>query len=505
LGAPQDTSDGETYYYDVKDEAGTLNAFNSIFETIKKVNLGNAMTLTPDISFVRDVVSDDFEFVDGWSKGSNVSIELVPWDSSNNLFDETNKIINPSYITVTPSNENHTLDVEGFDFSTTYVDNQSNPNGGQKLRVIISGLKPKAKSTGGVFDSNTNESGVYKKDWDDEHQNEKKLLDAFPMPSITRYKYTIDVNGADESATHATAFELLDSTGQSIANKSISDLNHDAGNSSSWGNGTVQNVDGSHPRSIILEQINDVQQFETRLAGDKFKHSDGIPDDYQVQYTVTGNSMNTDAYTFTKSIDGGASSDYEDEDNETGGVNFTRLMSKDNDTTVDISSEEERVLVNIQEITQAMDPSNDFSDPTKEFDVLIKLLDRNVQPAGEYTSGSYTFDEDGEMHQQMKHNDSITFEIPKGYSLAIDVVGDQGGYIDSYRENGVDQDGDAYTSNPINAYTSIQVINKNDAPTVTGFLDNEKSFGIILGIAAGVSVAAAAAYLYFRRRKGLKA
>lgn len=498
------------YYYPVSKTEELESAFAAAFQTIKATNLGNTMTLTDKTSFIKDAISEDFEWVG--TEANDIKLYLVPGTKDNNTGvidfgnDVGRAVTDSDGITAKWSNDEQAFIVNGFDFSKTYIDqNNNDPKANQKLRIVVTGLKPKAESTGGEFDSNLKESGVFKQEWDEDAgeavDGSQKLLDAFPMPSITRYKYTIDVNGADKSATHATAFKLLDSAGQSIGNKSYSDLNHDAGNPSSWGNGTAQNVDGSHPRSIILEQINDVQQFETRLSDNKFKHSDGIPDDYQVRYTVTGNGMNTDAYTFTKSIDGGASSDYEDEDNETDGVNFTRLMSKDNDTTVDISSEEETVLVNIQEITQAMDPANDYSDPTKEFDVLIKLLDRNHQPAGEYTSGSYTFDEDGKMHQQMKHNDSITFEIPKGYSLAIDVVGDQGGYIDSYRENGVDQDGDAYTSNPINAYTSIQVINKNDAPTVTGFLDNEKSFGIILGIAAGVSVVAAAAYLYIRRRR----
>ena len=70
----------------------------------------------------------------------------------------------------------------------------------------------------------------------------------------------------------------------------------------------------------------------------------------------------------------------------------------------------------------------------------------------------------------MKHNDAKTFEIPVGYQLTIDVEEDtQDDYTDSYRENGTDKEGTSYQSGPISDFTSIQVINTNEAPVVTGF------------------------------------
>lgn len=213
--------------------------------------------------------------------------------------------------------------------------------------------------------------------------------------------------------------------------------------------------------------------------------------------------MDDVTYDYTKRIDGGAETAFNDDSTDTTDGNpFTRIMARDDDTTVHISSDELTTTVTIQEITQAADPSNDFSDPTKEFDVKLILKDRNGDPVANYENGSVQFDSNGRVTIPMKHRDSVTFEIPVGYSLEIDVdENTQDGYVDSYRENGVDKDGTSYASGAINAFTSIQVINTNDAPTITGFFDNEKSFGILLGVVGGISLAAAAGYVYLRRRK----
>lgn len=525
LGTPQDTSGGYEFYHPASNTEELAQAFVDAFDVIKAANMGNTMTLTDKTSFVKDALSEHFVWDDD---NGDIELYLVGGGSKNHndevsFSGPTRAVTNADGISAVWDEDENAFIVTGFDFSKTYVDqNNHDAKANQKLRIVVTGLKPKVDqdtdTTGGNFESNLKESGVFKQEWDEDEQEpvdgSQKLLDAFPMPSISRYKYTITVDGDDTTATHATTFELLDDEGEPIANKSINDLKHDPINSTNWPNGTVQNTQGNQERSIILEQINDVVQFETRLTDDAFKHSDGIPDDYQVQYTVTGNGMNNNAYEFTKSIDKGNPSDYEDEDSDANGVNFTRIMSKDHNTTVDISSEEQTVLVNIQEITEAMDPNNDFSDPTKEFDIVLTLFERDGQtPATGYTYGDYEFGNDGTLEVPLANADSVTLEIPKGYYLAVDVKpSTQDGYTDTYRENGADvyESGNVlaneYEATQINSTTFIQVINKNEAPVVTGFNGIDSLVNPFI-IAAGVVTLLGGAWLGImakRRRDAAK-
>lgn len=464
LGTPIQNTDGKQYYYEVKETSALTDAFATAFETI----VTESSKLETRTSLIRDVISDNFTFdaIDN----PHYKIELIDGTRASEndpiVFSDTAQDVT---LSTDASFEDKTLTVKGFDFAANYI---AKDHPGKKIRITMYGLKP--TQTGGIFESNTGESGVCKllEDEEGEITDDFKLIDAFPMPSISRYKYTIDVNGDDTTATYGTGFSILDGNGDALTNSdTLLDLMKHAVtyNEENWepNDGVIQNTENRQQRSIILEEIRDVDQFEVELEGAQYKHGDAVPDDYQVRYTVTGTGMNDAVYDYTKKINNGATEEYKD---ISGSNPFTGVMLKDQDETVHISSKEKRTTVTIQEITKPADPDRDFSDPDKLFDVTIQLLDRNGDPAAGYVYGDLEFDNHGKVTIPMKHNDAKTFEIPVGYQLTIDVEEDtQDDYTDSYRENGTDKEGTSYQSGPISDFTSIQVINTNEAPVVTGF------------------------------------
>ena len=491
-----DNPDGQQYYfptyYDAEHSVNLQQVFEQISQTV--TTNGTTTALTPDNTIIRDILSNDFD----WSQDSQIITQTVEGTRSNSTavptFDPTAHDVT---LTSTFDTNTRTINVSGFDFSDNYID-PTHP--GKKLRITVTNLVP--NNVGGIFESNQGECGLIVKvaDPDDVTQIEEKFVDAFPNPSISRYKYTIGVDGDDTETTYNTAFAVTDKDGNSISRVDFDTLNYCPDNADTWDDGEIQNVDGKTSRSVIYEEIRDVDQFETLLQGNDFKHGDTVPDDYQVTATVTGTGMNTTLYTYTKDIDG-TQTDYGNS------ASFSYTLPKDN-STAQISSDMNSETVSIQEITQASDSQNDYSDPTKKFTIQLTLRDGNNNAVG-FDAGNVVFDNNGHATLTMKHNDAVTFEIPRGYSLSADVDSiTQDGYYDTYRVNGdpvADGGGTLREELPattINAYTSIQVINSIDAPVVTGVNeDNSSLFGIVLGAIAGISLAAAAGYVYLRRRK----
>ena len=478
------------------------------------------VSLTDKNSWIQDTVSDFFDL----PEDLEYEVQRVPghWDAATKkvVFDES------------AAERAHGIDVErindkqvkitGYDFSENYINGTEGHETGYKLRVILKNVAP--NSTGGEFDSNTANSGVYYDKKSDLYPD-GKLIDAFPIPSISRYKYTIDVKGDDVTTPFTTNFDVTGS-GATVAS-----LSHYNENSDALKNGT--GVTSESNNSIIFEQINDVEQFAEPLMDDNtFKHSDGIADDFTVSATVSGASSMGQPYHYTDKIDNGAVNDWESpyEDIQVGDL-------KKDDTTVYINSTQAKQAVNIHKIAQAKDGDADYADRAQKFQVELTLTKADNTPAAGYVYkdvtgytdedgdpiADLTFDENGKATLWLAHNESVTFEIPEGYSLVVEEK-DYAPYEVSYRRTYTEETqqtdpetgdtstvaktktvvtDDKSTISRIDRFQAVRVINSLAAPVVTGFLDNEKHFGAILAAVGGVSLAAAAGYVFYRKRRGL--
>ena len=518
LGTPAADESGMKYYYKASDQDELRSCFDQIgyYATHELTNV----SLTDKNSWIQDTVSDFFDL----PEDLEYEVQRVPghWDAATKkvVFDES------------AAERAHGIDVErindkqvkitGDDFSENYINGTEGHETGYKLRVILKNVAP--NSTGGEFDSNTANSGVYYDKKSDLYPD-GKLIDAFPIPSISRYKYTIDVKGDDVTTPFTTNFDVTGS-GATVAS-----LSHYNENSDALKNGT--GVTSESNNSIIFEQINDVEQFAEPLMDDNtFKHSDGIADDFTVSATVSGASSMGQPYHYTDKIDNGAVNDWESpyEDIQVGDL-------KKDDTTVYINSTQAKQAVNIHKIAQAKDGDADYADRAQKFQVELTLTKADNTPAAGYVYkdvtgytdedgepiADLTFDENGKATLWLAHNESVTFEIPEGYSLVVEEK-DYAPYEVSYRRTYTEETqqtdpetgdtstvaktktvvtDDKSTISRIDRFQAVRVINSLAAPVVTGFLDNEKHFGAILAAVGGVSLAAAAGYVFYRKRRGL--
>lgn len=516
LGIPVADESGMKYYYKASDQDELRSCFDQIgyYATHELTNVA----LTDKNSWIQDTVSDFFDL----PEDLDYEVRLIPgtWDATNKkaVFDES------------AAETAHGIDVErvsdklvkitGFDFSENYINGTEGHETGYKLRVILKDVAP--NSTGGEFDSNTANSGVFYDKKSDLYLD-GKLIDAFPIPSISRYKYTIDVQGDDMTTPFVTDFNV---TGDGA---SVASLSHYADNSDALVNGT--GVTSESNNSIILEQINDVEQFAEQLMGDAtYKHADGIADDFTVSATVRGSNSMGQPYEYTYRVDNGTRIDWVTpyDDIQVG-------ILKKNDTIVYINSTQNKQAVNVHKIAQAKDGDDDYTDRAKKFQVELTLTKPDHSAAAGYVYkdvtgytdedgeliADLTFDENGKATLWLAHNESVTFEIPEGYTLVVEEK-DYAPYEVSYRRTYTEEiqqtdpdtgdestvaktqtvvTEDNSTIAQIDRFQSVRVINSLEAPIVTGVLEDTNLLGWIIASVSVLSVGAGAAYVY-RRKKG---
>lgn len=514
MGTPVADESGMKYYYKASDQDELRSCFDQIgyYATHELTNV----SLTDKNSWIQDTISDFFDL----PENLDYEVQLIPgeWDATNKkaVFDEDHP--EPAHgIDVERINDKQ-VKITGFDFSENYINGTEGHETGYKLRVVLKSVTP--NSTGGVFDSNTADSGVYYDKKSELYPN-GKLIDAFPIPSISRYKYTIDVKGDDVTTPFTTNFEV---TGNGA---SVASLSHCNENSDALKNGT--GVTSESNNSIILEQINDVDQFAEQLINDNtFKHSDGIADDFTVSATVSGASSMGQPYHYTDKIDNGAVNDWESpyEDIQVGDL-------KKDDTTVYINSTQAKQAVNIHKIAQAKDGDDDYTDHTKKFQVELTLTKADNSAASGYVYkdvtgltdedgepiADLTFDENGKATLWLAHNESVTFEIPEGYSLVVEEK-DYAPYEVSYRRTFTEETqqtdpetgdvstvakpttvvtDDKSTIERIDRFQGVRVINSLEAPVITGIAEEHNLLGWIIASVAILSIGAGAVYVYRRK------
>ena len=160
-----------------QDVAEIYKAFEKIAESVEEIS--TAMTLGPDDSVLRDILTTNFELPAGFDATNSDYVTVETVDSATNAVEA----LPGAVVTWTP-NEDHTgdnvnvagtLEVKGFDYTGNCI---FDGHPGKTLRVTIKNLKPLHS---GICYSNTAESGVYKLDL----YNDKSVpVEYFPRPYV---------------------------------------------------------------------------------------------------------------------------------------------------------------------------------------------------------------------------------------------------------------------------------------------------------------------------------
>lgn len=480
-------SDGVNYYTKVTDSHGLTAAFDYISEQAGPTI--STATLDASNSILRDIITDDFEVTDDYT--ITVYTANANYNEENSFTGWSEKEIAPPAISADFEDPNNpkVLNVTGFDYSNHYVA-ASNKTNAQKVIVELNGIKP--NKTGGIFDSNTGDSGIYLSKED----NSEKFIDAFPIPQISRYKYTVKVEedntaarvGVDFTMTADDWEDAID-IGKDNNNGTLtftpdegSDTEEWKPNSSSTG---AQNED-----YIIFEEILESENNSGVV------HNDNIPDEYALA-TVVKNPDTSGDYEYTIYIDG-----VEvplDENNVTA---LTDLPQRDADIVVRSRLVTQQIL--IRKLTRTEGSEDDFADHNRKFDIKVQLLDKNGNTTTTATYDDVEFDSTGTATIPLAHNQMKIFNIPNNYKLVVS-EDNASPYVTSYVLNGAGEEitDETLSTDNITSDTSVLVYNTIEAPVITGFSDGHTDVGNIFFAIAGIVALGAGAWfiVQYKRKK----
>lgn len=481
--APRGAAAGDDvrYYTKVTDAKGLTAAFDYISEqagpTVKTASLGASN------SVLRDIITEDFDLTDGYE--IHVYTADAIYDEEDNLTWAEPQPAPDLNATITENADGtKTLNVTNYDYSAHYVapDNAANA---QKVIVEIVGVKP--NKTGGVFASNTGDSGIYKINED----NTDKLIDAFPIPAISRYKYNVIVEEENTEARAGIDFTMTaedwndpapiakdnDSSVLSFTPSEGSDTQQWKPNSNETG---AKNGD-----YIIFEEILESENNSGVV------HNDSIPDNYSIATTVKNPDQSGD-YEYTLYIDG------QEVDFDT----LTDLPKRDADIVIRSTRVMKQVLV--RKLTRTVGSEDDYADKTRAFDINVKLLDKDGNETEAATYDDVSFNHDGEATIPLAHNQMKIFNIPNNYQLVVSEE-DAEPYVTSYvlNNSGEEIEQAVLETGRIADDTSITVYNTIQAPVITGIGDADSKVNpfIIVAVVVALSGGAWIAYLIKRRQQ----
>ena len=468
------------YYETASNTTALANAFKDIAENMSKTTV----TLTASNSVLRDIVTANFENVDS----DNISVytvdgtydtttDEITWTQENG----SDKLVALAGATksVSTSDSLTTVDIQGFDYSTTYL--SAGHTSGQKLVVKITDIDP--TETGFSLASNTGDSGIYQT----ESGKDDTLLAPFTIPLVNRPEYTLKVTGDDNTATYKVLFKLTKDDGSGGETQLTADqyiallgdtttwpqLQLDSDNNyivwSSAGNGTDSTID--------LEDV--------------FKD---LPEGYHVYAKQVNTGRDTDTFTYTTTLNGSTVANPE---------SFFEITP--NGSTIEITSKRVPVDVVIRELTEASDGSNDYADKGKVFDIEVTLVDENgdeVDSDVTYGSTSYT---EGKITLNLRHEQTRTIQVPNGYSIKVrelDSYEYDDTYTKTYDENGSETDISKSAEVAVDStYTRVTVINTLDTMPQTGLLDSLSKISPFVWIAILICLFSAGGFAVYDRRK----
>lgn len=187
-------ADANGYYIAANDAQG----LNGIFEKLSDVTTSSSSSSSTDLNasaVLKDIMADGFVM----TKDSNVSVETFEYKGKEKEKMKWSPCSTPG-IKVEKSEDNKTVSVTGFDYSTNYVVDESEDgqvvNSGKKLKVTITGVIPEDSAiTGEKILTNSDKSGVY------EDPSKKDPVAKFPHPDTILTKKAVVIDYAKAKST----------------------------------------------------------------------------------------------------------------------------------------------------------------------------------------------------------------------------------------------------------------------------------------------------------------
>lgn len=190
-------STSNDYYRMAADQASLVDAFEQAV-TIASKEKTNTTVVDNTTVYLKDVLnSSNFETTTSTIVTYQTDKGTID-DSGNITFDNSPE--DATGLTTSFNENNNTLTVSGFDYSSNYIalgkdaTGDLEENQGRKLIVTIKDIVP--NNTGDLLYSNNDGAGIYSID----ETNGDKLIASFPQPSISRHSYKLDILGENKKA-----------------------------------------------------------------------------------------------------------------------------------------------------------------------------------------------------------------------------------------------------------------------------------------------------------------
>ena len=496
---------------------GLMDIFNTISEDME-MNV-TSVTLGPDNSYMRDVVTKDFDLpVD---ENGNVDLtkfhaKLVtgtmasedaekPTWSTEEVFELTADNLVITY----NSDGTKTIDVKNYDYAGNYI---AYNHPGKKLVLTIDGLTIPEGKTGTLY-SNTVESGIYKVDEED------TMVVEFPMPDpVTieplKAKVTLNYEGVNAITTQKfpVTFKLTKSDGETGYEGEFGGhtFSSDGEFKTTMGAGETKEFDNIPPGAILTMTVTNPDNatlYYTYSADDLDKDTslelktgtDLIPK----QYDQEGQEIEPSAEAVVEALKKHQAS-----------VNITNAdcdgASADDTREVRVNIVDNRLSATVTNETQGTG-DGDYSDSNREFPIRLSIKDSSNQPYNGTlmdTSGREVEVENGIAIFNLAHEKSRGIYVPAGFTIVVEDNEDASPYQTSFwrKEGGGDvTTTDTYATAAMSTQNAdILVVHSIEAPVVTGVDQGVSSSDILVFVLGGVAVlssGAGAYYVYNRKRK----
>lgn len=465
-------------YYRLAANQETLIAAFRRAITINETEPETVEGAVSDTAVVKDVINlENFNIPENPTVTITVVDGTKASEDADISFSETPNT--PSGITYEWGADKKTITVKGFNFNDKYI---ANTHPGQKLIVQIDGLTPKANITGDALTSNESTSGIYGSDAED-----AELLKEFPAPSISRYKYTLNVGNIDTDAVFDVNYSISPAEGAATNGKSI--LLRDG----STGVGqTLENLsNGTFSKSNIGNDATVYAEYITNQGAD----GNVNPSDYNLSIALTPASSDASTYTYylsdTEFLYGDAQADRA----ILSAVSPVSMLTTQNGNLY-VTSKANNKTVTIRNITEG-----EYADTSREFPITVTLTkDGSAATDFNETINGVTFT-NGVATIPMKDGDSISITLPTGYGLNVADNSNPPAYSNiTYKLDAGD-----FSTTPVstdtNADRDIAVKHIRDEVTDTGVLEETNPLSLIMYVLAGALAIAAGGTAYYSKRK----
>lgn len=480
------------YYYLASDRATLSNSFKEIFEKEAQSD----SYYNPDNSYFNDTISPEFD-----TTHATLTIKTM---SPTGFDDQTGAVLSWENATSSPGDAvsswqqgDRTIKVDGFDYTKHYVSKDNLENGenlSRKLVVILSGVTTSA--TGNDIKTNIEaSSGIYYKEPsteetpNPEYKNENK----FPVPSISRIKYTIRHLGDKLTPQLSTKLLLQASDGSPVSSLPSTIKIYQADEE-----GNVTDKDNvSYPENTTLFSGYDwVPEFENDT--DYAIIFENLVDGYKLK-AVTTNADSSDTYTYTwgdGTTEEQATNSFDDQNK------FEKeLPLEDHDLVIKSKTNNHNIIIRNE--TVGPESGVDYSDKSRAFPIKV-ILTKDGEPATEFdeTVNDVQF-VDGVATIPMKDGDEVELSLPVGYAVKVIDDSEPPFYTLKYKvDDGSENDSPAVTDT--NADRNVLVKHIRQEVTDTGIVDDSDSsktlFYALIG-AIVFAVGAGAVYIYRKKNE----